>query len=94
MKTILLFLFLLPVFAFSQSPQRYSYRPAPKKGEATVIAGVILVVVAASPLVYNARTSPSVPRIVAGVGGAMMCAGVAIDLGKGKGKKVRLLARR
>jgi peptidoglycan/LPS O-acetylase OafA/YrhL len=91
MKPILLFILLFPLLAFSQP--KYSYRPAPRKGEIAAITGIVLVAVAASPLAYNNRTSPSVSRVMAGVGGAAICAGVVVDLGKGK-KRVRWMARR
>lgn len=90
-KTTIAILLLLPMLLSANPPRKtvYNYRPAPQTGEWMGIAGIGLMALSATVLQND------VAKAAGYVGGAMVSAGVVIDLNGGdKRKKVKIKFKR
>lgn len=72
---------MVPVLAFSQyGKTKFTYREAPKAGEIIAVSGIALVAMSATGLFYRDNKTNTLSKTVGYVGGAMIFAGVVIDL--------------
>ena len=83
---IALFLLVPMLLSAQQRKQAYNYRPAPEKGELMCISG--LAMIALSYTLQYTDVNQNIAKTVGYAGGAMVSAGVVIDIG-GRGKTNR-----
>ena len=89
-KTVIALFLLLPMLLSAQQRKpMYNYRPAPAKGEWMCISG--LAMIALSYTLQYTDINQTLAKTVGYAGGAIVSAGVVIDIGgNGKSKRGRV----